>query len=257
MDNPTAEQIPSNLSPPDQKLHAAPGHSIRNALCLGIVGAIAAAISSGAIRQTGEVFQLPEEIQRLTAGTIPGLEDRAKIGKAIVELNYKHAALWIGMAGAIGGVLFGLTLGILRGSRKSLVVGTVGGLVVGAVFSAIGGLAGTWLAEGVISEVKLAKMHVPEQYSMLLHGTTWLCVGLGIGLGTGLGTTKNRIGSVMGSMLMGGIGAAVGGALYPIVASVAMPFVDPSMAIPKDELNRFVWIALPYVMTGLVLGRKG
>lgn len=256
MDNSTAEQSGTDASTPDQKLESSPKTSLRNALCLGIVGAVAAVIASVAIQQTGEVFQLPDHLLELTVGRIPGPEDQQRIGVGIAELNSKHAALWMAIAGSIVGLLFGLTLGVIRGSRNSLIAGALGGLLIGGMLSTCGGLAGNYLGQTVVSNVRVAKLHVPEQYSMLLHGMTWLVAGLGIGLGTGMGAMKNRIGCAIRSMLMGGIGGAAGGALYPFVASVAMPFVDPSMTIPKGDLNRILWIGLPCVLIGLVLGRK-
>jgi hypothetical protein len=174
-------------------------------------------------------------------------------------VNYwtsKHAALWIGSAGSIVGLLFGVTLGIMRRSRTSVVTGALGGLILGCALSACAGLVANCLGENVIARVRSEKNDVPVQYAMLLHGATWLVVGLGIGLGTGLGATKKRFSFAIGSMFMGGIAGAAAGAFYPFVASVAMPFVDPSLTIPEGDLNRLVWLGLPIVFIGLTLGRR-
>ncbi|WP_010582092.1 hypothetical protein [Schlesneria paludicola] len=228
-------------------------------MSLGVVGAIAAILADVAILKIGRVFEFSEEllIVKVSEGRNQSPEVMQRFYEGLAILDYKHAALWIGTAGAMSGLLFGLALGLMRQSRGSLVRGAIGGMVLGGVLSACGGLAGNGVGENIVSRIRMEKIEVPVQYAMLLHGTTWLIVGLGIGLGTGLGARTNRVRFAIGSMFLGGIAGAAAGAFYPFLASVAMPFADPSLTIPEGDANRVIWLGLPLVFVGLTLGRRG
>lgn len=258
MNNPIAVEPGSGIPATNQTAHTLPKESLGHAISLAIVGLIAAVLSLIAIRQTGRVFELPNDLlnMKFLEGRNQSPEVMQRFYDGLIELNYKHAALWIGIAGSIVGVLFGLALGVMRGSRASIVSGALGGLILGCLLSACGGLVANCLGENIVSQVRKEKTEVPAHYAMLLHGATFLVVGLGIGLGTGLGATKNRIAAALSSMVMAGIAGAAGGAFYPFVASLAMPFVDPSLTIPEGDFNRMVWLGLPFVSMGLALGRR-
>ena len=233
--------------------------SMGNAIALGIVGAVAAVLSHVAIQQTGTVFELSADL--LTMKSSEGRNQSPEMMKLFYDglsvLNYKHAALWIGTAGAISGVLFGFALGLMRHSRTSILTSTLGGLLVGGMFAAGAGLAANCVGENIVSRVRMEKIDVPAHFAMLLHGTTWLIVGLGIGLGTGLGAVKNRLRFAIGSMFIAGIAGAAGGAFYPFVASVALPFADPSLTIAEGSANSLIWLGMPLLFIGLTLGRRG
>ena len=260
MSNPSPERHETEASPPlsapsvaCEPPHASVGHAAR----LGIVGLVAALMAWVAIGQTGEVFQLPPELAKLGKGYIPGADEQKQIGAGNVVLYYKHSSLWIGIAGGIAGGLFGLTLGMMRRSSAAILLGTLGGILLGGAFGAAGGPLAVYIGETTIAKLRQSGQSIPEQYSMMMHGATWLLVGLGVGLGTGLGATRKRFGFSLGSMLIAAIAGAFGGALYPFVVAVTMPAVDVSMSIPKGDLNRLVWLGLPGVLMGLALGRRG
>jgi hypothetical protein len=148
-------------------------------------------------------------------------------------------------------------LGLMRRSRESMLIGALCGLLIGFAVSVGSGLIANCMGENVIKVVHYEKKVVPEQYMILLHATTWLIVGLGVGFGTGLGSISNRMGNALKSMLLCGIAGAAGGAIYPVVLTVAFPLVDSMATIPPDETLRVIWIAIPSALMGLVLGRKG
>ena len=259
MNNATVEQSQMDVSVTDEVSHARTWTSLRNSIVLGLVGVIASVLAATAIQQTGRVFELPDDLLRekrlLGRNQSPDILKRFYEGRLL--LDYQHCALWIGTAGTIVAVMYGLTLGIMRQSRASILAGTMGGLVVGGLFSACGGIAANYLTENFVSPVRLETTEVPLPYVMVLHGVTWLIVGWGVGLATGLGATKNRAVFAIGSMLMGGIAGAAAGAFYPFFVSAAMPLVNPSLTVPEETLNRLVWIGLPVVCMGCTLGRRG
>lgn len=259
MNNATIEQATTDTPTPSTQSPARSRTSLRNSLLLGFVGLFASVLAAAAIQQTGRVFELPKALlqEKLLQGRNQSADILKRFYEGRVLLDYKHAALWIGTAGTIAAVLFGLTLGVMRHSRTSILVGTLGGLLVGAIFSACGGIVSNYLSENVLSPIRLERTEVPLPYIMLLHGATWLIVGGGIGLGTGLGVTQNRLVFALGSMVMGGIAGAAAGAFYPFFTSAAMPLVNPSLTVPEEFLNRLVWIALPVVCIGCTLGRRG
>lgn len=259
MTNATVEPSQTDLSTTDEISRGRPRTSLRNAVVLGIVGVIASLVASAAIQQTGRVFELPDDLllEKLRLGRNQSPEILKRFYEGRLLLDYQHAALWIGTAGTIVAVMYGLTLGIIRRSRASILAGTAGGLLVGGMFSVVGGIAANYLSENFLSPVRLERTDVPLPYVMLLHGVTWLILGWGIGLGTGLGATKNRVVFAIGSMLIGGIAGAAAGAFYPFFASAAMPLVNPSLTVPEETLNRLVWLGLPVVCIGFTLGRRG
>lgn len=228
--------------------------SVCHAALLGIVGLAAAWLSWAAMEQIGEVFQLSPEIARLGVGQIPGAEDQKKIVAGKLVLFYKHAALWLGTTGVFLGGLSGLALGRIRQSRTAIILATVGGIVLGGAFSAAAGALAVYSGQLFLANLANGPLTIPEHQVMLMHALTWLVVGLGVGLGTGLGTTWQH---ASGSMLISGIAGALGGALYPFVASVAMPLVDASFPVPEGDASRLLWLGLPCAIIGLAIGRRG
>lgn len=259
MNQSSSDPCEPGLSTGDQTACTPPKKSVGYAISLAAVGVVAAALSHVAIRQTGRIFELPSELldMKMSEGRNQSPEVMQQFYEGLSTLDYKHAALWIGIAGSIIGVLFGLALGVMRRSRGSVAAGALGGLIFGGALSVCSGLVANWLGENVVSLQRREAIEVPAQYAMLLHGTTWLIVGLGIGLGTGLGASTNRLRFAFGSMCLAGIAGAAAGAFYPFLATVAMPFVDPSLTIPEGDVNRMVWLGLPVTLIGLTLGRRG
>jgi hypothetical protein len=255
MSNPSPDPRQSESSSPALAEGASPRHSsIGRAIGLGVVGLVAAVISWQAIERTGDVFRLPPELAKLGKGSIPGREEQSRIAAGNLVLSYKHAALWMGIAGVVVGGLFGFVLGMKRLSRTSILSATVGGLLFGGAFGTVAGPLAVYIGDQLQKSLNLGELIVPEYKIILMHAVTWLVIGLGVGLGSGLGTSRRHM---MGSTLISGIAGALGGILYPIVANLAMPLVDPSFSIPEGDANRLVWLGLPCAIMGLALGRRG
>lgn len=245
--------------PDTEQNHVVAIHDLRNATVLAVVGLVAAGISHVAIQQTGEVFQLSQELLRIkySEGRNQSPAVMRMFYEGLTALNYKNAALWIGMSGAIVGLLFGLTLGWVRRTVAAVILGSLAGLVLGGGFAAAAGLVANFLGENLITPARLEATEIPPHYLMLLHGATWGVVGLGVGLGTGLGAAKDRWKFALGSLLIGAIAGGAGGAFYPFATTVFLPFANPSLTVPEGDLNRFVWLAMPFSLMGLTLGRRG
>lgn len=233
------------------------GTAFARALVLGAVGLAAAGLAHLAISGIGEVFQLPPELAALGVGGPPGPEDQQRISAANLVNRYWHSAFWVGATGAIFAGVFGLTLGMFRRSRSSILAGLTGGVVLGGLFGAAAGLLAVYIDRLLQTNVPEGQLTVPEHMLFVLHAATWTLVGLGIGLGTGLGAATNRWRTAAASMLVAGAAGLLGGVLYPILAGVALPLADTSKAVPEEIWNRLLWLGLPSVLIGLALGRKG
>jgi len=246
-------------SPVDPQAEVAPqvaSHSLKHAVILGSIGFVAACLSSLAVGAMGEVFTLPPEIVQLGVGAVPGGDTQKIIVAASIAVFYRNSALWLATTGIIVGGLFGFVGG--HGNNKSRIVRTVCAVIAGAAFGAAAGIHAVYYGEKCLELLKTGPLSVPESMVMQLHGTTWLIFGLGIGLGSALGSSQRRsaINKIAQGMLLGGIAAAVGGVLYPFVAGIAIPLIDPSIPIPLESNNRLLWMSLPCAILGLALGRR-
>lgn len=249
------QHSPAELQP---QLEPRPSsHSLQRSIILGIVGLVAAGLSSFAIGTMGEVFKLPAEIVQLGVGGVPGGETQKIIVAARIAVFYRNSALWLGTTGAIVGGLFGLVLGY--NNKRAMIVRMAGSATVGAASGAAAGVHAVYYGEKCLELLKTGPLSVPESMVMQLHATTWLILGLGIGLGTALAAERQgfALNKIAQGMIIGGIAAAVGGILYPFVAGIAIPLIDPSIPIPLEWHNRLLWMSFPCSTLGLALGRRG
>jgi hypothetical protein len=224
---------------------------------LALVGALGAVLAWLAIGAIGEVFRLPPELARLGMGGIPGPDAQRRIGAGNLVLYYKHSALWLAVVGGILGALFGLTLGLLRRSGKSVLLGVVAGALCGNIFGACAGPLAVYIDQRLQAAVPAGKLTVPEEMRILMHAATWLVLGLGIGLGTGLAAPVQRGRAAVTALLLGAVAGLLGGVLYPVIAGIALPLANISLPIPEADSSRLLWLGLPSVLIGLALGRKG
>jgi len=227
-------------------------------LCAAIVGIVGAILSWKAIELIGDVFVLPPDLAGLAFGQLPPPEVQAKVAAATREINIRNAAIWMGAAGAILGILFGLTLCLSRKLGLSSIRMILVTLVSGTLFSVVAGVAGYWI--NAVSRKKMAAgaTSPPEQFTLLVHGVTWAIVGLGIGIGIALGGRRSGRSRVESVIVIGLVGM-VGGCLFPIVAGVLFPAVNSTWPIPPLDptAGRILWLSLPSVLMGLAIGRNG
>jgi hypothetical protein len=236
--------------------NAAGGSSLGRALVFGVVGLIAAVLVTLAIKGIGDVFRLPKEIAALGIGGIPGAEDQAKIAAGNLVVKYKHFALWMGAGGAILGALLCLAQSLTRGraeSRSGLITGIVGA-VIGGIFGSAAGLLAVYVDITLRNNPAPGTMSVSDTKIMMMHALTWLVLGIGIGLACALATRSRRdiVGSVLGACFAG----ALGGVLFPFLVGIIDPIADPSLPMPEGTFGRVFWMALPFTLMGLVIGRR-
>ena len=131
-------------------------------------------------------------------------------------------------------------------------------VLTGTLFGALAGVAGVWI-NAVSRQYMAAGATSPaEQIILLMHGATWLIVGLGIGLGIALGRRQPGRSRIESTVVTGLVGM-VGGCLFPIVAGILFPAVNSSWPVPAFEptAGRIMWLSLPSVLMGLTIGRNG
>jgi hypothetical protein len=233
------------------------GRSLSRALVFGVVGLIAAALAYVAISGIGYVFRLPPEIAALGIGAIPGQEDQNKIAAANRVIEYKHFALWLGAGGAILGALLCLAQSASRGgvASKRGLLAVVVGAVTGGVFGAIAGLLAVFMDVTLRNNLEPGLLGPTDTKIMMMHAMTWLILGAGIGLGCAL-ASANGGRELVGTAIGAGFAGLLGGVLFPFLVSILDPLADPSLPMPQGMFGRALWIALPFVLIGLVVGRR-
>jgi hypothetical protein len=236
------------------------GPSLGRALAFGVVGLIAAGLATVAIKQIGDVFRLPKEIAALGMGAIPGAEDQAKIAAGNLVIKYKHFALWMGAGGAILGALLCLAQSLARGRAEpksgifGAVIGGIIGAVVGGIFGAAAGPLAVYVDVTLRNNPEPGMMTVSDTKVMMMHALTWLVLGFGIGLACALATRSRR--DIAGSVLVACFAGALGGVLFPFLVGIIDPIADPTLPMPEGMFVRVLWMALPFTLIGLVIGRR-
>jgi hypothetical protein len=153
MSNETADLSGLVVSATDQAPRAAPDRSQKNAVVLGITGAVAGDIAHVVTGLTGSMFEISQELigRKQAEGQHPSDDMRKQFYEYLSVLDYLNTAFSIAIIGAIVGVLFGLMRRILRRSRSSILIDIVAGPVVGCAFAAGAGLLASCLWQNVIS----------------------------------------------------------------------------------------------------------
>ena len=68
--------------------------------------------------------------------------------------------------------------------RKKIGV-IVKAMVLGGAIGALGGLISNFSDIQIHNNIPVGQLSVPEHWTFVLHGITWLVVGAGVGLGAG------------------------------------------------------------------------
>lgn len=232
------------------------GPSFGRAILFGIVGVLAAVVTHFAIGRIGEVFRVPKEITALSVG-IPGAADQAKIAAANLDKQYKDYAVWFAAGGAILGVLICLAQVVTRGRSSviSLLVALVVGAVVGGLFGAMSGPLSVYVELTLRKNPEPGQIGISDTKIMLMHALTWAVFGVGIGLAAAVAAAgKGR--DILGSVVSASFAGLLGGVLFPFLVSLIDPLADPSLPLPEGTFGRIFWMALPFALMGLVIGRR-
>jgi hypothetical protein len=128
--------------------------------------------------------------------------------------------------------------------------------VCSAIVGALAGLTLMGIDGRLPSFIPQGALSIPEYMIICMHTAAWAVAGAGIGLGVGVASTGLQFGRIPVYVLLAAIGGALGGMLYPVLAAVLLPSVDPSLPFPETVTARMLWLGLPALLMGLTLGRK-
>lgn len=219
---------------------------------LGMMGgllfaAVIAAVPAWlAIDQWGSAFRVPATLTAGLASTIP--PDRlAEINAAAAKAEQKNSILRVGLYGMAVAAAMGFAVGDLRSTSRAAVIGLGAGLLLGALFGTVGGGVANLLAVNLKDSESLDETN----RTILVHVSGWAIAGIGVGLATAL--AAGRLKALGESLLAGIAGGAIGGAMFVPFAAIIFPNCDSEVPFPSGSIYRLLWIALPAVMTALVL----
>lgn len=249
----TTEPLPAS-----ENLKQSPIAMLGRMLGLAFVGLLSAALATLAIRATGEVFVLPSELAKLGEGRIPSPQEQQLLSEGNRVLQSKHAALWLGIAGALIGGLFGLAAGGFQRSGKSVLKGLAVGAICGCLSGGLAGPLAIYLDAKIRASIPTGELSPPDYLVMLMHAATWAVLGIGTGFGVSLvvpasqRSVRNSFVFMVLSSMAGGLGAL----LYFVLGAMLLPLANTSLPIPAENSARILWMALPSCMMGLVYGRQ-
>ena len=234
-------------------------------------GVVAAALSSVAVNQYADHFEIPARVipqdeadhqtrvkDLLDAGEITGNEamgmsflgsniDEIKAERiaATEQTEYRNSALSYALVGLLVATSLGLAAGVVKKSVAATLCGLLLGIVLGTGLGAAGGITATF-AEGVLNRGD------PMLLTIAMHAAGWIVVALGVALPVGLATRASWIPKFMLAAVISGVLAAV---LFSIGAGFLFPSEMADRPVPEGTGNRILWTALFAVATAFFLGR--
>lgn len=222
----------------------------------------AAALAAGGLAiavmgALGELFTLPPEMRAMSAGRFPTAEEQEIISAERLAIDYRHATVRLG----VYGVLLGLAVGTVNAGRATGIRGRLIGGLVGAgvcgVISAVAGAAAVAADQVAQANIPAGDLDLPEHFVMAVHAVTWLIVGLGAGLAVGLLRKSQGMAKVGEKIVVAGLAGLLAGALFPIIAGLALPATNAAVAFPaaEDLGGRILWMLFPSALIGGAAGR--
>ena len=226
---------------------------VLGSLC-GLLGAL---VSWKVIEAIGEVFELPPDLAAMGFGSVPSPENQARLASATLGMNLKNAAIWMGAAGAILGAAFGVMVCVSKKPGSASIRMLFATVLSGALLGVVSGTAGIWIQTLARQNMEPGATSPPEQMVLLMHSVMWLICGIGVGSGIALGGTMAWRTRLESTVVIGLVGM-VGGCLFPIVAGILFPAVNSTGPIPLVDpiAGRILWLSLPAVLMGLVIGKN-
>lgn len=218
---------------------------------IGVGALLAGAIAGFLVDEHAEFFKPPSELMERTAG-INGVnlppDLQLEVDQADARVNLHNIRLAYGMIGLTAAAMISVAAGIGHGSLLRSMIGLVAG-------SAIGGLIGVGagsLAVALETQLDIAHKVDPTFEAMAIQAAAWslIAAAVWISFQITVGDQRKKVQSLIGVILM----AAVGAALYPVVAAVL--FVDrTALSVPEGQGNRLLWALLmnALVAIGLIL----
>lgn len=228
----------------------------RRVATFAVIGLVAAALGVMTIIGIGEQFRLPKELVALGIGGPPGPDAQARIVAGNTVLKYKHFALWFGAVGAVWGVVFGLAKTLAGSGSANRGRAVAAGLIFGGLVGVGSGLASNTVDIWIQKNVPPGQLSPPEHMPFLLHGVTWLIMGLAVGIGVAAGSASKKAADVVGGSLSIAMAAALGGILYPLLTAFVLPTADVTQSLPEHLSGKCLWMGLPAVLIGMAVGRQ-
>jgi hypothetical protein len=129
------------------------------------------------------------------------------------------------------------------------------GAVVGGLFGAMSGPLSVYVELTLRKNPEPGQLGISDTKIMLMHALTWAVLGIGIGLASAVAAAgKGR--DIAANILSAGFAGMLGGVLFPFLVSMIDPLADPSLPLPEGTFGRIFWMALPFALMGLVIGRR-
>lgn len=223
------------------------GTALRLTAMLG-AAFLATCVCYFALSSIGTVYPTPPEIINLGAAPTP--EEFAAANAAKLKADSGNAMIWLGTAGAIIGALLALTSGLLRRSGVRTLLSVAAGILFGG---GMGYLAGKIAVQThtTISQAIIGGTSTAETKFMMMHGVTWLMIGLGVGLACELGKRAITIKSAAIALLMGGVMGGIAGIGFPLIVAIAAPLLDSSLPVPAIGTGIVVFAGLGAVLISI------
>ncbi|MBX3444429.1 MAG: hypothetical protein KF774_18665 [Planctomyces sp.] len=234
------------------------GGRLGHALLFAAVAVVAAVAAVLAIRAVGDrLFVLPPELARLGIGRIPSSEEQRILGDANLVLTYKHFVVWMSICGALLGGALAAAHGILsRASARQIVIGVAISALVAAAFGAASGPLTVKIDHWLRTNLPSGQLTVSDSQVLMMHAAAWCLFGAGVGLAFALGAPRRAARDIAGGLAGGAVAGLLGGLVFAFLIGVIDPMVDPSLPMPEATWHRVLWLALPFALIGLALGRR-
>jgi hypothetical protein len=169
------------------------------------------------------------------------------------ELDKLDAFFWnMGLTHALVGLALGSCLGMAQGIQRGSVAWMMAGMILGATSGSAAGMAGGIAAHEIFERMGRTETTNPVLQAMLAHGVAWSIIGFGIGLAAGV-VSGNK--SVFFHAMAGGVlGGVAAGLVHPPLHTLLFDENDIALRIPAAAASRLLWVCLPAILIGLVMG---
>ena len=182
-------------------------------------------------------------------GEVTGRPPDVALMSLVPIVHYQNVVALSALIGAGLGLVMALVEGVSRRSISFVISGSLSGAVLGGAIGAAAGCA----AQRV--ESFRFDVLIDLARAMTVQASFLGIVGLGVGLGVTLPARKLRL------LFVGATGGAVGGVLasllYTPLAAIVFAMADTDGLVPSGILSRLVWLSMPALAIGLVLGGVG
>lgn len=205
-----------------------------------------------ALGAVGIAYPTPPEV--LNLGAMPTPEERATADAAKLVADSGNAMTSLGYTGAIIGAVLALISGLLRRSGLRVVLSAIAGLVLGGGMGCLAGKMAVQTHAKITREMVTGTSGAETKF-MMMHGLTWLLVGLAVGLACELGNRTMTLKSIVVALLVGGTMGGVAGIGFPLTVAIAAPLLDSSFPVPALGTGMVVFVGLGATLISIGVDR--